>query len=298
MQDLQPSMGQPYFSSHRLGLCAIAVIFAGGNLLLPSVINDDIFGFFFGGALVVEVSLLAVASGFGTQPLHESLAASAFAIVIACMSFLFGLKIESRYGPIPFEAAIFITGIAFAGYFGALFVFRQFSLRARVILGRTEDSVAVINRNKPMSIRFMLLLTAAAATVIWIIKLSFPIFSSQGWPSNIRFLIVGVGIIATESVLIHGACVWLALSAGFRWKPLLLMLAAIAFIPILYAVGVETFSRHRVQDEVDVHYSYLVGLAFFSMTSLLAIRLLGYRLYPYDSSRSADSDTIVEELWT
>lgn len=276
MYSIKNRIKATFASPSRWGVLGIALIYGLGNLLLPRVIEKEEIAFFFVGALVFEIAVLAAASGLSVQSLHESVTLSCMIIVLICVTYILGLQSSGM----PIEAAIFVMGIAFVGYFCALFLFGQVSLRGRVILEHVNETSVSFKRRKPISIQFLMLLTTVVALSVWLTKLCFP-KRSEGWPSELGLLVVGGAVLVIESTLLHLACVWIALSERFHWMLLVVLLLSIAILPIAYATGIETVSRYRVWKEINIHYVYLIGLATFSTVTLLLLRAMGYRLRRY-----------------
>lgn len=274
-------------ATSRIAVLIAALILLLGNLLVPTIIdwairgNEEVVNFFFAGALSMQIAIVAFASGLGTAPLHEGLSTSLMTILASLLSFIGGLALCHPNSNIPLEISIILAGIAFGSYFLAFVIYRQFSLRREVILVHEWSDSSLLNRNQPVSIRFLMLLTAAVAIAIWLIRISIATNSSIGWPPQLPFFIASCGILATETIIIHGSCAVLALSKKFSWLALVLMLLTIAICPISYALGIELFTRHRVREHIDVHYAYVIGLGFFSIVTLLMLRLLGFHLQSY-----------------
>ena len=182
----------------------------------------------------------------------------------------------------PREAALFLFGTGLGAFLlttVCMLVIRWFC-RTR-IEHRSEsqlDSSQALTEQR-FSIRYIMLTTAAIAIAICVVRSSIP-QKSQGMPPKI-FQIIGMCTIeAAESIFLLVACVQLVMSQSLRvqaWS-LVVVVTFVSLFPFLNAALVQFFTRELLYEYNYIAYPYIAGLAFFSILTLLVLRLVGYRL--------------------
>jgi hypothetical protein len=260
----------------------LAAVFLLGNLILPRQFwfrGPNTLGaysaLFLSGALTTQLGLLATRCSMSGRTNFDSLIVSSLLVLLVWSSYMAGLRLADA--DIPLEPSLFLLGLAFIGFAIAQISLRQISLHVRWVIRHRSDTTPFDQNAQPMSIKFLMLATAAVAIAIFLIKLSLPVDKSAGWPPKLKVMIIGSALVLGFSIAIHTVVAFITLGERLRWVGLTWLVLGLALMPIAYALALQLFTRELIYNDLQWAYSYFLGHTFFTLFSFLILRWLGYR---------------------
>lgn len=276
-----------YLSGRRRYFILLVAVFLIGNIVLPEQVEQtggSVLPIFLVGALTAQIGLLASFPAMSSNATRGTITVSILMLLFVWASYIVGLQIADS-NQLPVEPAIFLFGLALFGFAVTYLCLRQLSLRSKYGIRHVDDLGLWNAIPQPISIRFMMSVTAVIALAICVIKLCLP-DKSAGWPPKLGMMLIGCALIVGFSLIIFAATIFIGLGRRFYWRGLAVLIMAILVIPWAYAFSLQMLTRERIYSDLHWSYGYVFGHAFFSFICCVILRAMGYQLVKFPTEET------------